>query len=554
MAPRLSGKAGRRGATLLESLLAILILTVVGLSVLSLLQRVMLVTLKAREQLTCDRMTQAGFARLRNIDFYDVFAADSSSANFGLHAAYPYKAVLTGYKTTLASAKFDRFTTAVVFMRRDTTDSNHDGSTTDLVPFEDGNGDRIDDYDSNVRYFDQNGDGDYWETYVSGGRTIAEQPDTHIKRVTLAVYRRGRQVCSQTELVSLEQFNAASNPSSEASLSLEVSTPSNGAYLYDASNASLAASRALALSKAYPDTVKQLRADAGSALTAAGETSPLSSVNLYVGNSGILDQPLADASGLFSMPAPLSTNALVEGSNHLKAQAVKGGFSSPIAALDVVLDKRPPVATGMTPTGTVGTLAPYVAAALSDLGASTTVVSGVCPDVITMKINGAAVPYKYDAGSGLVVWIDSATDAPPVVSSGTYTAYVEAGDYAGYKTTQTWTFTLSIADPDSSAPSVANKSPIGAAGSDLPAISVRVFDNQSGIVPGSITLSIDGAVVVDAATIGAAYDPATGTVSYTPSAPFPPGTTHTVQVSADHFASSPSNKVNTTDSWSFTVP
>lgn len=554
MAIALRGDAGRSGATLLESMLAIFILTIVGLSVLSLLQRVTIVTFKARQQLACGRMAQTGFSRIRNMDFYDVFAVDSSSANFGLHSTFPYMAVLDGIKSTLAANSFDRYAVSVTFMRRDTTDSNHDGSTSDLVPFTDANGDGVDDYDSNIKYYDQNGDGDYFETYVSGGRTVAEQPDTHIKRVTFAVYRQGRQICSQTELVSLEQFNPSSNPSSEAALSLEVSTPSNGAYLYDDSNASLDASRGLTLSKSYPSSVVQLRADGASPLSAAGVTSPLATVNLYAGGSGVLDTPAADSAGGFSMSAALVTADLVEGSNHLSAQAVKGTFSSPIAAVDVVLDKVPPTATGMTPSGTVNSLAPYVAATLADTGASTTVVSGICPDVITMEIDGATVAYKYDAGTGVVEWVDSASGAPPVVSSGTYTAYVEAGDYAGYKTTQTWTFTLAVSDTDNSAPSISNKDPIGAAGSDLPVISVRVFDNQSGIIPSSITLWVDGAVVVDAATIGSAYDPATGTVSYTPSGPFASGSTHSVQVSASHFAANPADKVTSTDSWSFTVP
>ena len=49
------------------------------------------------------------------------------------------------------------------------------------------------------------------------------------------------------------------------------------------------------------------------------------------------------------------------------------------------------------PSGTVDTLAPYVAADLFDLSPATNAVSGICPDVITFKINGATVPFSYDS-------------------------------------------------------------------------------------------------------------------------------------------------------------
>ena len=97
-------------------------------------------------------------------------------------------------------------------MRRDSSDSNGDALTSDLVPFTDANADLIDDYDANVRYFDQTADGTYWQTYVSGGRTVAEQPDTHVKRVTLDVYRANRLVCSQTELLSWSSSRPARIP------------------------------------------------------------------------------------------------------------------------------------------------------------------------------------------------------------------------------------------------------------------------------------------------------------------------------------------------------
>ena len=543
-----------RGGMLLETVIAIFIMTVVGLALIGMIQKISVVSLKAREQHTCARMAQTGFSRLKNMDFYYLFTVDSASASYGgLHVNYPYYSVLNGLKTTLSASAFDRYTIGVTFMRRDTTDSNSDGSSSDLAPFTDANGDLIDDVDSAIRYFDQNTDGDYYETYVANGRTVAEQPDTHIKQVALTIYRRGRVACSQTELVSLEQFMPGSNPSSESSLSLMISTPPNNAFLYRQTTTAQSNSRSLPLAKPYPSSVVHLRADTASWLTVTGEATPLATVNLYVGSSGILDTLTTGADGTFAGWASNSTLAFVEGNNRLTGQAIKSSFSSPLAAHTVLLDYAPPTTSAMTPTGATDTGAPFVAATLSDLGVTTTTTSGICPDVITMKVNGSTVAFAYNSATGLIVWVDSATDTVPIVSTGSYTAYIEAGDYAGYKTTQAWTFTVSYPDTDNSSPSTANKTPSGASAPVLPVISVRVFDNQSGIIPTSIRLLVDGGVVVDSSNIGAAYDPATGTVSYTPSAAFAPGSSHLVEIRASHFATDPADKIESVDTWNFTV-
>lgn len=537
---------------MLETVLAMLIMTTVGLALLAMVQKSLVVSYRAREAMTCSRMAQTGLARVKNMDFYYLFAADSDQADFGLWAAYPYKAVLDGIKTTLNSSKFDRFRIQSAFMRRDSSDSNNNAMTSDLVPFTDNNGDNVDDYDSNIRFFDQNADGDFHDTYTSAGRTVAEQPDTHIKKVTFDVFRAGRLVCSKTELVSLEQMTGDPNPSSESALSLLVSTPSNGAFLYSMSTLARQNAWALAISKPYPNDIQRFRADATSPLPIAGETDPLATINLYVGSSGILAAPAADAAGGFSAAPPAITAALVEGANILRVQATKDGYNSPIANKSLVLDLAPPIAGGFSPTGTAATRAPFVSATLSDPGVSTATTSGICPDVVTLKINGTPVNFAYTAGA--VVWIDSTTGAAPILDTGTYTAVIEGGDYAGYKTSAAWTFTLSVPDTDHSAPAIAEKSPIGMAPSTLPDISVKVFDNQSGIIPASITLKIDGAIAVNASNVGQHYDAGTNKVTFTLSSPFPPGTSHSVEITASHWATFPADKITSTDSWTFTTP
>jgi hypothetical protein len=546
--------AGRKGSALLETVVAVLIMSTAGIALIVMIQKAMLVSVKSREQQTCARMAQTAFARLKNVDFYFLFAADSAQANYGLQAAYPYMAVLNGLRTTLQSSKFDRFRVQVTFMRRDTSDVNGDGRTSDLIAFTDEGGDLVDDYDSSIRYFDQNLDGDFFDTYTAGGRTISEQPDTHIKRVTIDVFRGGDAACSQTELVSLEQFGGDYNPSSEAVLALLVSTPTNNSFLYKADTPGLQSSRSLVIAKSYPPEIGQFRADTVSALVLSGETDPLADVHFYVNDSGELWNVTADSLGQFSAASLAVTTALSEGVDVIRSQATKASYTSPITARGVIYDVSPPSASSATPTGTVNTLAPFVAITLTDPGFSTTTTSGICPDVISLRVNGVSVAYDYNAASGQLVWVDSVTGTVPLLSSGTYTAVAEAGDYAGYKTTASWTFTLSVPSTDNSAPAVANKSPIGAAASQLPVISVRAFDNQSGIIPSSIVLRLDGAVVVSAANIGPSYDAASGVVSYTPPGAFAAGSAHTVEITASHGASDPPDKVTSVDTWGFSVP
>lgn len=543
---------GRRGSTLLETVLAMVILAAAGLAVVAMMQKAIIASQKAREKMTCQRMAQTGMARLKNINYYYLFAVDSSLPNWAspaLHAGYPYTAVLNGILTTLQTSRFDRFKVNVTFMRRDTTDALGTGNTSNLIAFAD-NGGGVDKYDPNVKFDDQNGDGDDYETYTSGGRTISEQPDTHLKLVNFSVYRSGRLVCGTTELISLEQFTGVTNPDSESSLTLEVSTPSNNGNLYQEITSGQIGARGLALTLGYPSSVMNARADGGSPLSISGVTAPLATVNFYVGGSGILDSAVADVNGNFAVNSPLVTSALAEGKNTLRAQAVKSSFTSPYANRTVILDVAPPVISSRTPSGTVSTYAPAVYALLSDPVTSTSAVpSGICPSVITMKVNGAAQNFSYDPVSGRVTLAGASGQTWLVLPAGVSTVTVETGDYAGFKASATWTFNVSVPATDNSAPSIANKSPIGgSAGSDLPQISAQVFDSQSGIDPSSVVMTVDGAVVP------ASYDPDSGTVSYVPSAPFSPGSTHVVSMSANHWATNPPDKINSTDNWSFVVP
>lgn len=548
---------GRRGSTLLETLLAVVILTVAGLSIVAMLQNALVANLKTRERVSCERAAQAGLARLKNVNFYRLHAVDSATttANYGLYAGYAHLAALDGIRGSLASSRFTRFKVEVTFMRRDASDALGTGNVNNLIPFTDADLDSIDDYDPNIRWLDQNADGDTFDTYVSGGRTIAEEPDTHLKEVTFRVYKGSREVCAKSELISLEQFTGVTNPDSESALTLEISTPSNNAYAYAAQSAGQAASRALAIFNAYPAEVVQLRADAASPLTVSGKSEPLGSIGLYVGASGELATVGVDALGEFAGAPAAVTAALVEGQNTLRGRATKAGFSSPWGERDLILDLRAPSVTGAAPTGTTGSPSPYVAAVIADTSTlAGAVASGICPQVTGMKVNGSTVAFAYDAATGRVSWIDAATQAPPVLADGVYAVVVEAGDYAGYKSTAGWSFTVAVPVTDHSKPVISQNSPIAMAGSDLPVISAKIQDNQSGIVLASIVMKLDGVTVVDASNVGAHWDPSTDTLSYTPSAPFAPSSWHTVEVTVSHGAADPADKVSDTGTWGFLVP
>ncbi|MDD5627482.1 MAG: hypothetical protein PHU21_00340 [Elusimicrobia bacterium] len=555
-------RRGRKGSTLLETVLAIVIMSTAGLAVLAMLQQAMIAAVRTRRLTTCSQLAQTSMARLKNISFYSLFAVDSAtaSANYGLHANYPYLAVLNGIKGSAAAAKFDRFKVDVVFMRRDATNALGTGNVNNLIPFSDADHDGVDDYDPAIRYFDQNGDGDYYETYTAGGRTVAEQPDTHMKLVTLSLYRRGVKACGSTELVSLEQFTGVTNPDSESMLSLVLDSPVNNSYAYRRLTSAQISALDLPIANAFAyaaSTITSYRADGGAALVLSGQTAPLAVVNFYVGGSAILaTSPAADSTGGFAFAPAAVTAALSEGQNRIRAQAVKGTYNSPNAESAVILDSDPPTISGNTPTGGVPTCGPYVAAVVADTTtAAGAEASGIFAPALAMKVNGSTVSFSYDPASGAVAWTDPGTGWAPAAGTGTYIAAVEAGDYAGYKASATWSFTINTPGTDNSAPAVAEKSPIGgSAGSDLPTISVRVFDHQSGIVPASVRMTLDGVVVVSSMTAGSAYNPGTGLVSYTPGCAFLTGSSHVVQISADHCAADPPDKVNSTDSWSFTVP
>ena len=153
--------------------------------------------------MSAGRLAQMIFAKLKSIDFYFLFNYDSSLTNYGLSgtygpvtsqsATYPYIVVLNQVKSVVTTAGFDKVTIENIFMRRDMSDVNANNLTSDLVNFIDNNSDGKDDYLPSVLYYDKNSDSDYYDSYVSTvtNRKMSEQPDTHLKYVTLKLYKKG---------------------------------------------------------------------------------------------------------------------------------------------------------------------------------------------------------------------------------------------------------------------------------------------------------------------------------------------------------------------------
>ena len=558
---------GRQGFGLVEAMIAVFLLSILSLSLAYMYQYLAIVSVKTRENVYVSRLSAAAFSKFKTVEYYYLFDYDSSLPNYGLSgnygpvtlqkAAYPYLGLLKEITTLARRYSVDRWTLDVKFKLRDVSDVNGNGLFSDLRDFADANADGRDDYDTGVRYYKANADADYYDTYVSTAlsKTASELPDTNLKEVTLKFYKRGAVMHTQTDLISLEMLSGIESKSSGAELKMFVNQPANDTCLYDLSHPSRAAAFALPLSKAYPSEVVAYRADNSSFLRLWGETIPLAAVKFYVNSmTTVMDTLPADAMGGFDYHSLPVTTALAEGENTLYAQATKDTFYSPFAPRRVTLDLNPPAITGEFPSGAVADLMPYVGAVLQDQPASAGTPCGVCPEVITMKVNGAVVEHSYSQADGVIRWVDPATGLPHKLSNGSaYTVYLEGGDNAYYKVNSTWTFTVSAAVTDNSQPAVANKTPAGSSAPAMPVISCRLFDGQSGIDPYSITLKVDGQTVVSSATIAGAWDAATGTVSYTPAEALPPGSFHTAEVSVSHWADDPADKKTHVESWNFTV-
>lgn len=559
----------QKGFGLPEAIISIVMLSIIMFSVILMFEYAIITSVKTREQIWSSRLGQAIFTKLKTIDYYYLYEYDSVEANFGLSGTYgpitsqttvyPYRGVLQEIDNLVKRYKFDRWQVQIVYVLRDLSDIDGDGLINDLRDFVDTDTNGIDDYDPSVRYYDSNNDNDYYDTYFSTAlnKTCSELPDTNLKKITLKFYKRGRVIKpEQTQLISLELFTGLESKASGAQLKLYIIQPQNATYLYDLTTSQRLASFNLIITKSYPESAIAYRADSISPIRLWGETNPNATVRFYINTPvTVLDTIVANMVGEFDFQSINVTTNLTEGENTILAQTTKEGYYSPYTQREVLLDLNPPNITDMKPTGTVNDLMPYVGAVLTDTVLSTGIPSGICPDVITLKKTTNAVTeivtHTYDTTSGKVAWVDPSTNLPPLLSTGVvYTITLEGGDNAHYKVISTWSFTVEIQDPDNSAPSIAEKSPIGSTKELLPEISCRVFDDQSGINPYSIVMKLDSNIVVSNSNISSCYNPDDGFVRYKTTTPLSVGL-HTVEITVSHWATQPSDKVTSVDTWNF---
>ncbi|MDO8735296.1 MAG: hypothetical protein Q7K21_09090, partial [Elusimicrobiota bacterium] len=175
-----------RGIGLVELMLVVAMITSITIGILAMLQYGVIASVKAREQMSAGRLAQMIFSKIKSVDFYFLFNSDSATTNYGLSgtygpvtsqsATYPYLATLNSINSTIRIYGFDRWTIENTFMRRDSSDVNGNGLTSDLINFIDVNSDLKDDYLASVLYYDKNSDSDYYDSYVSTvtNRKIAE--------------------------------------------------------------------------------------------------------------------------------------------------------------------------------------------------------------------------------------------------------------------------------------------------------------------------------------------------------------------------------------------
>ena len=557
-------------------MVSVTLLTVIALAMGYVFRQVSKTSVKVREQNYASTFSERFFTRLNNIPYPFVFDVDSSSASYGLagtfgpvtnQSAYPYAVVFGDLVTLMATYKIDRFTLTNRFMIRDLSDVNGDGYQTDLRCYTDANADGYDDYDgtvstSGLRYLDQNADGDFWDTYYNGGE-ITEEPHTHLKESTLILYKKGEVIFQDVRLISWEKFTGAEGKAAGASLRILVSSPSENSSVYSAFTAGQQAAVNQSIAKPYPEDVIAVRADAVSPLIIAGETAALATISWKIDTSTnpTLDTCSSDNNGAFVCSGPNVTANLNEGVNTLLGQAVKSVFYSPWSPTTFIYDLNPPHVSSQTPTAAIPNLQPIIYAVLKDTPViENRTPSGINSSVSTLFNGTTTVNHTFDSSTGKIMWIEEVPGLPPVLSTGAYTMYAEGGDNAYYKVRSTWSFTLEIDDfTDHSAPSVSHKVPSGGGVTAYPLVSCRVFDNQTGIRLHSIALSIDGSIVVSSATgnLLTSLEPLVNqdghTVSYQVESPLSSGW-HTATVSADHWGTSPANRINQTERWNFSVP
>jgi hypothetical protein len=558
-----------RGFTLVEAIMSMTFLVIIFMVMGRVFQSMSEVSVLSRERLRSSRALEMIFSRLSGVNYYQVFAVDSSQPRFGIYysywSSYPARPTLNSILDSLQKEGFSRFTVDITFMRRDLSDSNNNGSTVDLIPYRDNDNNRMDDFDDRIKFVDANGDGLFYSTFTAvDGRIVSEEPDTHVKLLNITVYGRdGSQAGRLSRILTLEGVSGELSKSSDSPLFLNISVPAPGAALFANQTTAQNSSRTLS-NPVYPASYVFHRADTSSYFLWDGKTEANS--QLFTGKSTATATSIGTASpsGSFLIYDPSLTFNLVEGENDLYVRAKKLNIFSSWSYRRLLYDTRPPIFNGPVPTGTVKTRSPYVAVLFLDDIASTTSVSGVVPELssVTVTCLSVGLPFTgteshYDRATGKLVWRDAATHLPVTLDdNAACTVNAWGGDGAGYKAAATWSFTVTLDAVDTSSPVISNVTPAdGTTASDpRPMISCQLSDPETGVKLDTMKMTVCGTEVVSLTAtpvLGDYYDAENGILFYTPPAPLASGSSCEVIVTANHWGAS---NYNETKTWTFTVP
>lgn len=520
----MKGPLSKKGFTLVETTLGVALFLFIIASLLVVTNSISHSMAQAKENLAGERLMQMGLSRLQNIPFWQLLDMDSDLNDFGLvgsfnykspeknYSTYPSSTVLKDYLTAIRAAGFQRFTVSITYWRRDLSDTDSDGFTTDLVKYRDLDSNNVDDFDWRVRRYDKNGDGDFYDVYIStetqgmyANQLLSEMPSTNMREVLLQLYKNGEPVMKKSAMINLGQFSGEGYTSAENALQLRISTPSDVVHEYDDGPEIASYDRVILLP--HRDFYST-RVDGGQLMQVGGVTEANAIVRILKSDGSVLETISADANGKFNVVSSALDSYIrsdgTEGQNYFVAFSSKDSDLSPYANVGFIWDSQPPVITNWMPVGSTTNKNAPVGAYLKDSTVSTTSVSGIAVPTIALIVNGSSVPYIYNATNQFVSWFDTTTLITPVLyATVTYNMTLEAGDNAGYKTSQSWQFTV--------APNMADVTPpqFGPCEDfNIYTVRRRVWDHETGIRANGVEVEIDGAPVPSY------YDALTGYVNY----------------------------------------
>jgi len=614
-----------RGMGLIDTLIALVLSALLVLMVAASFQVVGRTSIKAREQLASARLAQSIESRLSAVNFYDILPVDSSLkkgrfsghplTHFAKWSGNPLEPVLNDIERQVLAKGFTRFTFDVTYLRRDSSDNDDDGSNMDFISFHDGNNDYRDDNDPNVGFIQRTTPaGDFFGTGLGpdGTTTLPEVPDTHLKQVTLRLWKgKTAVVVRQSGILSQEGWTGDEGESTQSPIKLVMTTPALSIKLFQIQNPEQYNAQQPFLVNEFPQTYKDKsvqEVDSNRPLILAGKTAPgarlvfvhrlVSYPPVVYGNFGPCHDDFADNDGNFKFTSYNCTPRFIdEGLHTISVRAEKDGLYSPYYGRALLLDVKAPVID--KPTLTANTLSPVVRARIRDLdtagkklyssglrlgaknwnaqwGTFQTAEGANNSIAFLTRNNGSAyagVPTVVTAEPSVVPnepiaywieWVSKPSMLPPALpGNGLYSVAAEGADNAMYRTRKEWDLTVTADMSDVSAPPLPTAyGPVQAQSSRRPTFYCQLIeDPESGLNPYSLDfkLTLNNTPPTPPVTADLVnktltpvlrnyYNPHTLRFTYTPAVDLPSGN-YTASLTISNWAGVP-----LPITWDFSVP